>query len=78
MSSLELAEKVCNEEATKHQAHGEQGGVREGPLNFLVDGFVAFRMGLDMLLHDGMERVVHGFIQMFVVQDQRVALEDLR
>lgn len=76
MSSLELAEKVCNEEATKHQAHGEQGGVREGPLNFQVDGFVAF--SIDMLLHDGMERIVHGFIQMFVVQDQRVGLEDLR
>lgn len=76
MSSLELAEKVCNEEATKHQAHGEQGGVREGPLNFLVDGCVGFM--IDMLLQDGMERIFHGFIQMFVVQDQRVALEDLR
>lgn len=78
MSSLELAEKVCNEEATKHQAHGEQGGVREGPLNFFVDGSVAIRKELDMLLEDGMERIVHGFIQICVVQDQRVGLEDLR
>lgn len=78
MSSLELAEKVCNEEATKHQAHGEQGSVREGPLNFLLDGLVALRMFHNMLRDDGMERIVHGSIQVFVVQDQRVGLEDLR
>lgn len=44
MAILEMAEEVCNEEATKHQAHGQQGSVGEGPFKQLVNGLIAFWM----------------------------------
>lgn len=42
MAILEMAEEVRNEEAAKHQAHGQQGGVGVGPFDLqLVNGYVA-------------------------------------
>lgn len=61
MSVLEHAQEVGNEEATKHQAHGEQGGVGVGPLDLhLVDGHVAVGMNLRVLQDDGVEGIVFG------------------
>lgn len=60
MTILEVAEEVCDEETTKHQAHGQQGSVGVGPFNLqMMDGFVAIWMVLDMLLDDWVEGVVH-------------------
>lgn len=78
MSILERAEEVCNGEATKHQAHGQQGSVGVGPLNLhLMNGYVAVRVVLDVLLDDWVEGIVHCGVQMFIVQNQRVGFEDL-
>lgn len=42
MAVLEMAEEVRDEEAAKHQAHGQQGGVGEGPFRLqVVNGYVA-------------------------------------
>lgn len=79
MAILEMAEEVCNEEATKHQAHGQQGSVGVGPFNLqLVNGYIAIWMVLDMLLDDRVEGVLRRVVQMFIVQNQRVGFEDLR
>lgn len=60
MTILEMAEEVCNEEAAKHQAHGQQGSVGVGPLNLqLVNGYVAIGMVLDVLRDDRVEGVVN-------------------
>lgn len=74
-----MAKEVCNEEATKHQAHGQQGGVGVGPCNLqLVNGYVATWKVLDMLPEDRVEGVLRWVVQMVVVQNQRVGFEDLR
>ena len=79
MTILEETEEVGDGEAAKHQAHGQQGGVGEGPFDLqLVNGHVSVRMVLDVLLDDGVEGVVHRPVQMVVVQDQRVGFEDLQ
>lgn len=79
MTILELTEEKRNEEATKHQAHWQQGGVGVGPLNLqLVHGYVAVWMVLHVLGDDRVEGVVQRGVQMVVVQDQRVGFEDLR
>lgn len=79
MTILETAEEVCNEEAAKHQAHRQQGSVGVGPFNLqLMNSYVAIWMVLDVLLDDWVEGVVHGVVEMFVVQNQRVGFEDLR
>lgn len=58
MTSLETAEEVRNEEAAKHQTHGQQSSVGVGPFNLqLVDGNVAISMELDVLLDDRVEGV---------------------
>lgn len=68
MSVLEHAQEVRNEEATKHQAHGEQGGVGVGPLDLhLVDGHVAVSMHLLVLRDDGVEGIFFGGVQMLIV-----------
>lgn len=79
MTILEVAEEICNEEATKHQAHGQEGGVGVGSFNLqLMEGYVAIWVVLNMLLDDRVEGVIHRGIQMFVVQNQRVGSEDLK
>lgn len=79
MSVLEHAQEVCDEEAAKHQAHGEQGGVGVGPLDLhLVNGHVAVGMHLLVLTDEGVEGIVFGGVQMLIVQDQWVGLEDLK
>lgn len=77
MAILEMAEEVCNEEATKHQAHGQQGSVGEGPFKQLVNGLIAFWMWHDFL-YDRVEGVLHRVVHMFIVQNKRVGVEDLR
>lgn len=68
MSVLEHAQEVRDEEATKHQAHGEQGGVGVGPLDLhLVDGHVAVSMHLLVLRDDGVEGIFFGGVQMLIV-----------
>lgn len=60
MPILEMAEEVCNEEATKHQTHGQQGSVGVGPFDLqLMNSYVAIRMVLDVLLDDWVEGIVH-------------------
>lgn len=79
MTILELTKEICNEEATKHKAHGQQRSVGIGPFNLhLFNGYVAIWMDLNVLLDDWVEGVVQWIIQMFVVQNQRVGFEDLR
>lgn len=79
MAVFEVAEEICNEEATKHQAHGQQGSVGVGPFKLqLVNGYIAVWMVLDMLLDDWVEGVIHRSVQMLIVQNQRMCLEDLR
>lgn len=79
MTRLENTQEVRDGEAAKHQAHGEQSGVGIGPLQLLhQDGDVAVRMVLQLLRHDWDEGVLHGAVQVVVVQDERMGLEDLR
>lgn len=59
MTTLKLTQEVCNEEAAKHQAHGEQGSVGVWPFNLhLMNSYIAIWMDLDMLLDDRVEGVV--------------------
>lgn len=79
MTSLELTEKVSNEEAAKHQAHGQQGSVGVRPLDLqLLNGYVAVWMDLDVLHDDRVKGVVQRVVEMFVVEDQRVGSEYLK
>lgn len=79
MTILETTEEVCNEEATKHQAHGQKGGVGVRPFNLqLMDGKVAVIVVLDMLFDERVKGVVRRVVQVFVVQNQRVGFENLR
>lgn len=75
---LEMTEEVCNQEATKHQAHRQQGGIGVGPMRLrLVSGDVAMLIDLSVLDEDRVEGVVQCVVQMIVVQNQRVGFEDL-
>lgn len=68
LSVLKHTQEVRNEEATKHQAHGEQGSVWVWSLDFhLMDGHIAIRMHLLVLSDDGVEGIVFGGIKMVVV-----------
>ena len=79
MSSLELTEEICNEEAAKHQAHRQEGRVGEWPFNLQVcNSYVAICMCFNVLLDDWVEGVVKCVVQVVVVQDQRMGFEDLR
>lgn len=79
MARLENTQEVRDGEAAEHQAHGQQGGVGVRPLDLqLVNGDVAIGVELHVLRDDRDEGVVHGVVQVVVVQDQRVGLEDLR
>lgn len=79
MTRLENTQEVGDGEAAKHQAHGQQGGVGVGPLDLqLVNGDVTIGMVVHVLRNNWDERVIHGVIEVFVVEDQRVGLEDLR
>lgn len=79
MAVLEVAEEVCDEEAPKHQAHGQQGSVGVGPFKLqLLNGYIAVWMFLDKLPDDWVEGVIHRAVQMLIVQNQRMCLEDLR
>lgn len=72
MAVLELPEKECNEEAPKHQAHGEQGGVGVRCQQVFWSGTVDF-----IVLLQNMRKVVQGNIQFLVVENQRMGLKDL-
>ena len=56
MTILELTKEICNEETTKHKAHGQQGSVGIGPFNLHMNGFVA--LWVDVHPEDWVEGVV--------------------
>lgn len=79
MTGLEKTQEVRDGEAAKHQAHGQQGRVGVGPIHLLhQNGDVAVSVVLHLLRDDWDEGVLHGAVQVIVVQDQRMGLEDLR
>lgn len=68
MTILERTEEVGNTEATKHQAHGQQGGVGVSPFDLqLMNCYVSIRVILDVLFDDWVERVVCCVVEMVVV-----------
>lgn len=70
MTRLENTQEVRDGEAAKHQAHGQQGRVGVGPFHLLhQNGDVAVRIVLQLLRDDRDEGVLHGAVQVVVVQD---------
>lgn len=77
---LKLAQEIGNKEASKHEAHGQQGRVGVRGLDSVDDNsYVASRVVIDdRLLHFRMPGIFQSGIQMVVIQNQRMRLEGLQ